>query len=1226
MVHKYQKLKTNSNTHIKNIYHMADIHIRLDTKRHTEYREVFNRVYDLLRKETEESIVVLCGDILHSKTELSPECVSLTVEFMKNLANIMDVIVIMGNHDGNLANTSKLDSLTPLISEISSKYNIYYLLETGIYEYKNIAFGVTSVLDDNKEDKNLVKASDIKTRGLLKIALYHGPVNGSVTDVGFRMNNTELTTNKFRGYHYVLLGDIHRFQYLNEKKTICYPSSLIQQNWGEDIQNHGLIKWDLINKTSEFIKIHNDYGYCTLNVKNGILDNIIEIPQKPRIRLMLENTSKSQYLEIYNMLKNKYNIQEITYSNVSTNDISSENETPIKKIQDLSNSSYQATLITKYINDQFKMDDKQIQDIIKLNEEFNKQINLTTDKQFNKWKIKELQFSNMFCYGEDNKINFETQKGVIGLLGKNHCGKSSIIDVILFTLFDKCSRGSRTDVLNEKKESFSCKLILDISGIEYIITRIGKKPKLNAKNIKIDVDFKKKYVNKKKNIIKYINLNGKDRNETNKKISEYIGSYDDYIMTSFCLQKETNFIDYPQKDKKNFLMRLLKLDVFELLLIEAKSKLKEKDVLYKNLLKETKKSDNCIIKNKIIDCQKKREELIIIKNNLDKTIEKCNNDIDKYRNSVKNIQKPNDTNLQKYTKNKINLEKKYNELEVKYKEKQKLLENKIKEHTKLKEKLDSYNVNKLEKDNKIFVNKTKKEIEKLTLKLTELNRSIKQTQKFEYTENYYISELNKSNDKLELLNKNIEEYKNKIINLQEKIIKIDNNNIIKQEQYNELNEQYIRENKQLQGLIKDIKIMEEKLDKLSEHEYDPNCKFCINNIFVKDAQNTKDKIKITQQNLDKISTSCTKLEAKLKQLKKIMDQINNNKKIENDIYNLQLKLNLYEKDFELKTSQKDKIVNIISEYEKDRDNIKHNEQIDIEIKDIQEELNKLNNKKFKQYEKYLIEKNNYEEIDKQLTNDKLIILNMEAERRDLTDKINECNKIIEDIEKYNTDKNINNKILNKIEILKNTITNKKEELNDINEKLSILSSEIVLLDRDKIDYEKNMSKLLIYEDELKVLNNYIKIIDKNGLPFSLLINIIPEIQKKVNNILSSLTEFNINIELLEDNSIKITKNVDNYSHDIELCSGFEKFIVGLAIRVTLTQMANLSCCNLMIIDEGFSCLDSTNQSNLDSLFGYLREWFDFVIIISHLQTMKGMCDNILNIKIEKGGFSNIYYE
>ena len=39
----------------------------------------------------------------------------------------MDVFIIMGNHDVNLSNKNKLDSLTPLLSEINCKNNVHYL-------------------------------------------------------------------------------------------------------------------------------------------------------------------------------------------------------------------------------------------------------------------------------------------------------------------------------------------------------------------------------------------------------------------------------------------------------------------------------------------------------------------------------------------------------------------------------------------------------------------------------------------------------------------------------------------------------------------------------------------------------------------------------------------------------------------------------------------------------------------------------------------------------------------------------------------------------------------------------------------------------------------------------------------------------------------------------------------------------------------------------------------
>ncbi len=70
-----------------------------------------------------------------------------------------------------------------------------------------------------------------------------------------------LNAGDFDGYDRVLLGDIHKFQYMNHQKTIAYAGSLIQQSFGETIENHGFLKWDLENNQSRHIEVPNDYGY-----------------------------------------------------------------------------------------------------------------------------------------------------------------------------------------------------------------------------------------------------------------------------------------------------------------------------------------------------------------------------------------------------------------------------------------------------------------------------------------------------------------------------------------------------------------------------------------------------------------------------------------------------------------------------------------------------------------------------------------------------------------------------------------------------------------------------------------------------------------------------------------------------------------------------------------------------------------------------------------------------
>ena len=63
---------------LNKIYHIADVHIR-NLKRHKEYSLVFNRLYDYLKSVvTEDSAIVLAGDIVHAKTDMTPEVVHMT--------------------------------------------------------------------------------------------------------------------------------------------------------------------------------------------------------------------------------------------------------------------------------------------------------------------------------------------------------------------------------------------------------------------------------------------------------------------------------------------------------------------------------------------------------------------------------------------------------------------------------------------------------------------------------------------------------------------------------------------------------------------------------------------------------------------------------------------------------------------------------------------------------------------------------------------------------------------------------------------------------------------------------------------------------------------------------------------------------------------------------------------------------------------------------------------
>ena len=141
------------------------------------------------------------------------------------------------------------------------------------------------------------------------------------------------------------------------------------------------------------------------------------------------------------------------------------------------------------------------------------------------------------------------------------------------------------------------------------------------------------------------------------------------------------------------------------------------------------------------------------------------------------------------------------------------------------------------------------------------------------------------------------------------------------------------------------------------------------------------------------------------------------------------------------------------------------------------------------------------------------------------------------------------------------------------------------------------------------------------MPYRIISDAVPKIENEVNNILSQIVEFSMGIET-DGKNVNVFIKYEDKKWPLELCSGMEKFISALALRVALINISNLPRANFLVVDEGFGALDASNIAMLHSLFDYLKSNFDFIIIISHLDAMRDMVDKQLEIKKENG-FSKI---
>jgi len=254
---------------IKKIIHIADLHIRT-YQMHDLYREQFETLIWEIKEHNiqwysegiqwEEIRIVIAGDIAHQKINISNEQLLLTSWFLKELSKYGKVVIIPGNHDFLENNHERLDSITPII-ELLNDSSIVYYKDMGVYSDDNINWVVYSLYQHNQ------RPEFEKEEGKLHIGLFHGPIQGLSTDLGFEFEDAYDQLN-FRDLDLLLCGDIHK------RQTFTLPSggkgimigSLIQQNFGETVNHHGYGVYDVNTNTYEFKNLQVDQPFLHFKI------------------------------------------------------------------------------------------------------------------------------------------------------------------------------------------------------------------------------------------------------------------------------------------------------------------------------------------------------------------------------------------------------------------------------------------------------------------------------------------------------------------------------------------------------------------------------------------------------------------------------------------------------------------------------------------------------------------------------------------------------------------------------------------------------------------------------------------------------------------------------------------------------------------------------------------------------------------------------------------------
>lgn len=259
---------------VKKIIAAADIHIR-NFRRNDEYQEKLQEFIDLCRdinskyKEGEVRIVI-AGDLLHNKTDISPEAYLLCSWFLGELGKITKTIIIAGNHDISM-NETRLDPLSSIFT-MSNFDNVFYLdselnYESGCLVDDNIVWCLYSVFDNF--NKPTIDEYRVQEPDCTFVGLYHGVINGAKTDVGYQFDSG-LSSSYFDGVDFAIVGHIHKRQTIkNDGVPLVYCGSLLQQDFGENLTKHGFLVWDVETCGFEEIDIDSKpYGFYTFTIKD----------------------------------------------------------------------------------------------------------------------------------------------------------------------------------------------------------------------------------------------------------------------------------------------------------------------------------------------------------------------------------------------------------------------------------------------------------------------------------------------------------------------------------------------------------------------------------------------------------------------------------------------------------------------------------------------------------------------------------------------------------------------------------------------------------------------------------------------------------------------------------------------------------------------------------------------------------------------------------------------
>lgn len=157
---------------------------------------------------------------------------------------------------------------------------------------------------------------------------------------------------------------------------------------------------------------------------------------------------------------------------------------------------------------------------------------------------------------------------------------------------------------------------------------------------------------------------------------------------------------------------------------------------------------------------------------------------------------------------------------------------------------------------------------------------------------------------------------------------------------------------------------------------------------------------------------------------------------------------------------------------------------------------------------------------------------------------------------------------------------------------------------------------------------------KDGVPAMLIEQALPELETQANLLLARLSDYSMSVSFNPQRAYKDSKRKDmmetldivvsdgSGTRDYETYSGGEAFRINFSIRLALSRvLARRAGAKLqtLVIDEGFGNQDAQGRQRLIEAINIVRQDFEKVLIITHLEELKDYFSNRIEVTKGPGG-------